>query len=130
MHNTALGSGSLDYGAGGTLDLGVSGLTVGNNVFIGNRTDNSDYKIRLDLAGSATGELTNNIEIRKSTAKAFVAEVGDGDTLTFSGSTTTGAGGGAGITKDGSGHAASLTNATNTFGQAGFTSKEGEAPNC
>ena len=114
LHNTALGSGSLDYGAGGTLDLGVSGLTVGNNVFIGNRTDNSDYKIRLDLAGSATGELTNNIEIRKSTAKAFVAEVGDGDTLTFSGSTTTGAGGGAGITKTGAG-TLRLTNANNSF---------------
>lgn len=113
-HNNALGSGGLDYGSGGTLDLGVSGLTVGNKVFIGNRTDSSDYKIRLDLAGNATGELTNNIEIRKGTAKTFVAEVGDGDTLTFSASTTTGAGGGAGLTKTGAG-TLRLTNATNTF---------------
>ncbi|MGB2560125.1 MAG: beta strand repeat-containing protein, partial [Akkermansiaceae bacterium] len=114
QHNTALGGGGLSYGSGGTLDLGVSGLTVGNSVFVGNRADNSDYKIRLDLAGSATGELTNNIEIRKGTAKAFVAEVGDGDTLTFSGSTTTGAGGGAGITKTGAG-TLRLTNANNSF---------------
>jgi autotransporter-associated beta strand protein len=113
-HNNALGSGGLDYGSGGTLDLGVSGLSVGNRVFIGNRTDNSDYKIRLDLAGNATGELTNNIEIRKGTAKTFVAEVGDGDTLTFSGSTTTGAGGGAGVTKTGAG-TLRLTNANNSF---------------
>ena len=113
-HNTALGSGQLSYGSGGTLDLGVSGLTIGNNVFVGNRNDNSDYKIRLDLAGNATGELTNNIEIRKGTAKAFVAEVGDGDTLTFSGSTTTGDGGGAGITKTGAG-TLRLTNANNSF---------------
>jgi len=123
-HNNALGGGSLDYGSGGTLDLGVSGLTVGNNVFIGNRTDNSDYKIRLDLAGNATGELTNNIEIRKGTAKAFVAEVGDGDTLTFSGSATTGAGGGAGITKTGAG-TLKLTNASNTF-SGKFYVDEGE----
>ncbi|MGB2351934.1 MAG: beta strand repeat-containing protein, partial [Akkermansiaceae bacterium] len=114
QHNTALGGGGLSYGSGGTLDLGVSGLTVGNSVFVGNRADNSDYKIRLDLAGNATGELTNNIEIRKGTAKAFVAEVGDGDTLTFSGSTTTGAGGGAGITKTGAG-TLRLTNANNSF---------------
>ena len=123
-HNNALGAGSLDYGSGGTLDLGVSGLTVGNNVFIGNRSDNSDYKIRLDLAGNATGELTNNIEIRKGTAKAFVAEVGDGDTLTFSGSTTTGAGGGAGMTKTGAG-TLKLTNASNTF-KGKFYVDEGE----
>ena len=124
-HNNALGGGSLDYGSGGTLDLGVSGLTVGNNVFIGNRTDNSDYKIRLDLAGNATGELTNNIEIRKGTAKAFVAEVGDGDTLTFSGSTTTNvAGNYAGITKTGAG-TLKLTNATNTF-KGKFYVDEGE----
>jgi fibronectin-binding autotransporter adhesin len=113
-HNNALGSGGLDYGSGGTLDLGVSGLSVGNRVFIGNRTDSSDYKIRLDLAGNATGELTNNIEIRKGTAKRFVAEVGDGDTLTFSASTTTGGGGGAGITKTGAG-TLRLTNANNSF---------------
>ena len=36
------------------------GWTVANNVFVGNRTDGSDYKIQLDLAGTATGELTGD----------------------------------------------------------------------
>jgi len=102
-HDTALGSGQLAYGSGGTLDLGVSGLTVGNNVFIGNRTDSSDYKIQLDLAGTATGELTGDIDIRKGTAGVFVTQVGADDTLTLSGILKTGVGGGAGLTKTGAG---------------------------
>ena len=102
-HNTALGTGQLDYGSGGTLDLGVTGLTVANNVFVGNRTDGSDYKIQLDLAGTATGELTGFIDIRKGSPGVFVAEVGADDTLTFSGLVKTGAGGGAGLNKIGAG---------------------------
>ena len=52
-NDTALGTGQLNFEAGGTLDLGVDGLTVANNIFIANRADTSDRTIRLDLAGSA-----------------------------------------------------------------------------
>lgn len=112
-HNSALGTGQLDYGAGGTLELGVDGLLVSNNVFVGNRTDTAARTIRLDLDGSNSGELTGQIEVRVDQAGEFVADVGADDTLTFSGNLVTGAGGGAGLTKTGGGTL--VLSGTNTY---------------
>lgn len=112
-NNTALGIGNLDYGAGGTLELGVDGLAVANYIFVGNRTDTAARTIRLDLGGSNSGELTGNLDIRVDTAGEFVADVGADDTLTFSGNLVTGAGGNAGLTKSGGGTL--VLSGTNTY---------------
>jgi autotransporter-associated beta strand protein len=101
--DTALGAGQLGFEAGGTLDLGVGGLTVGNKIFIANRADTSDRTIRLDLAGSADGELTNTFTLHEYTPGSFVAYVGTDDTLTFSGNVITTAAEGPGLTKEGAG---------------------------
>ena len=102
-NDTALGTGQLNFEAGGTLDLGVDGLTVGNKIFIANRSDTSDRTIRLDLAGSATGVLDDTITLQESTPGSFVAYVGTDDTLTFSGKVDTTATSGPGLTKEGAG---------------------------
>jgi len=113
QNNAALGTGNLDYGAGGTLQLGLDGLSVANVVFVGNRTDTVARTIQLDLDGSTTGELTGNIDIRVDNPGEFVADVGTDDTLTFSGNLVTGAGGNAGLTKAGAGTL--VLEGTNTF---------------
>lgn len=102
-NDTALGTGQLNFEAGGTLDLGVDGLTVANNIFIANRADTSDRTIRLDLAGSADGELTSTFTLHEYTPGSFVAYVGTDDTLTFSGNVITTAADGSGLTKEGAG---------------------------
>ena len=112
-NNAALGTGNLDYGAGGTLQLGVDGLAVANGIFVGNRIDTAARTIQLDLAGSNTGELTGNIDIRVDQVGEFVADVGTDDTLTFSGNLVTGAGGNAGLTKAGAGTL--VLEGTNTY---------------
>ena len=112
-NNAALGTGNLDYGAGGTLQLGVDGLAVANVIFVGNRDDTAARTIQLDLAGSNTGELTGNIDIRVDQVGEFVADVGTDDTLTFSGNLVTGAGGNAGLTKAGAGTL--VLEGTNTY---------------
>ena len=112
-NNAALGTGTLDYGAGGTLQLGVNGLSVANGIFVGNRDDTAARTIQLDLDGSNTGELTGNIDIRVDQVGEFVADVGTDDTLTFSGNLVTGAGGNAGLTKAGAGTL--VLEGTNTY---------------
>ena len=112
-NNAALGTGNLDYGAGGTLQLGVDGLAVANGIFVGNRIDTAARTIQLDLAGSNTGELTGNIDIRVDQVGEFVADVGTDDTLTFSGNLVTGAGGNAGLIKAGAGTL--VLEGTNTY---------------
>jgi len=112
-NNAALGTGNLDYGAGGTLQLGVDGLAVANGIFVGNRIDTAARTIQLDLDGSNTGELTGNIDIRVDQVGEFVADVGTDDTLTFSGNLVTGAGGNAGLTKAGAGTL--VLEGTNTY---------------
>ena len=112
-NDTSLGTGQLNFEAGGTLDLGVDGLTVGNKIFIANRTDTSDRTIRLDLAGSATGVLTDKITLHEYTPGSFVAYVGTDDTLTFSGNVVTTAADGSGLTKEGAGTL--VLSGTNTY---------------
>ncbi|MDA9260888.1 autotransporter-associated beta strand repeat-containing protein, partial [Puniceicoccaceae bacterium] len=112
-NNAALGTGNLSYEAGGTLQLGVNGLSVANGIFVGNRADTAARTIQLDLDGSNTGELTGNIDIRVDQVGEFVADVGTDDTLTFSGNLVTGAGGNAGLTKAGAGTL--VLEGTNTY---------------
>ncbi|MEM6278322.1 MAG: autotransporter-associated beta strand repeat-containing protein [Verrucomicrobiota bacterium] len=102
--SSAFGTSSLlNIRNDGTLELGANGLTVTNEFFI--RNDAGGVKtIRLDLAGSNTGELSGNSTINDITPGEFVVDVGTEDTLVFSGNHTSfGAGGGAGITKTGEG---------------------------
>ena len=121
-NNSALGTGTVSFGAGGTLVLGIDGLTIGNFVFVPNRADTVPRTIQLDLAGTNTGTMTNTIDMREG-GNLFVIDVGDSDTLTVSGSVNTGAGGGAGITKTGTGTLI-LTNSSHTVSGA-FKIQEG-----
>jgi fibronectin-binding autotransporter adhesin len=59
--------------------------------------------IRLDLAGTTSGTLSGELDIRRDTAGECDIDVGTDDTLTVSGAIVTGAGGGAGLTKLGAG---------------------------
>lgn len=111
-HITALGTNRFDFQAGGTLALGISGLSINNHIFVGNRTDTAPRVIQLDLAGTNTGTLST-IDIRQGGANRFVIDVGDSDTLTVSGTINTGAGGGAGLSKNGAGTL--ILNGTNTY---------------
>ncbi|MDA3923225.1 MAG: autotransporter-associated beta strand repeat-containing protein [Kiritimatiellae bacterium] len=93
---------SLQQPGGPTLDLGVNALSIANSFFIPN-WGGTAKTVRLDLGGANTGTLAGNVDIRFGTANGFVADVGTDDTLTYSGIIATGAGGGAGITKEGNG---------------------------
>ena len=98
----AFGTGSVEFENDGTIELGTSGLIVSNFVYVPNRAG-SLRTIRLDQAGSATGTFAGNMDVREDTANGYVMDVGADDTLTLSGTLSTGAGGGAGITKEGNG---------------------------
>ena len=99
----AMGTNLVAFENSATFELGVSGLTVANDVSVFNRPATDLRIIRLDLPGAATGTLTGTIDIRLDIAEAFAVDVGADDTLTMSGEVITGAGGGAGITKVGDG---------------------------
>jgi fibronectin-binding autotransporter adhesin len=102
--DTALGTGSFEFEAGGTLSLGTNGLSVGNLVRALNRTDTTARTVRLDIAGSNSGTLSGTVDIREYDAGLFVADVGTDDALTLSGTIENQASaGGAGITKTGDG---------------------------
>ena len=101
----ALGTGTVSMGSvttEQTLEFGASGMNLDNSFFIQN-TNGANRTIRLDVAGTATGVISGNTDLRLSSAGIFRYDVGADDTLTNSGSISNGAGGGAGITKIGSG---------------------------
>jgi len=114
--SAALGTGSFEFEAGGTLDLGVDGLSVGNTVRVLYRNDTAARTIRLDQAGSTVGELSGTVDLRWNGSNGFVLDVGEADTLTVSGTIVNQAGGGCGVTKTGAGTAV-LTGA-NTYSVA------------
>ena len=111
LHTKALGTGLTVWENDGTIELGANGLTISNAVLIGNRASATDAKrrYRLDLAGSNTGTLSGNFDLRQG---SLVLDVGTDDTLTLSGNLSTGANVG-GFEKTGAGTAV-LTGASNT----------------
>ena len=94
------------------LEFGATGMDLSN--FTQFQNSSGKKTITLDLAGNATGTISGTTDIRRSTAGQAEFVIGDGNTLTLSGTVVTQAGGGAGITKEGAG-TLRLTNATNTF---------------
>ena len=101
----ALGTGTVSMGSvttEQTLEFGASGMNLDNSFFIQN-TNGANRTIRLDVAGTATGVISGNTDLRLTSAGIFRYDVGADDTLTNSGNISNGAGGGAGITKIGSG---------------------------
>jgi len=104
------------------LEFGATGMDLSN--FTQFQNSSGKKTITLDLAGNATGTMSGTTDIRRSAAGQAEFVIGDGDTLTLSGTVVTQAGGGAGITKEGAG-TLKLTNATNTF-SGRFYVNEGE----
>ncbi len=102
LDNSAIGTGGVTFEKGGTLELGVSGLSLVNSFFAGNWSS-SPHTIRLDEDGLATGTLSGNVQIHDGTGSGFQVDVGTDDALTMSGKFYRTAGGGAGITKVGAG---------------------------
>ncbi|MEP4077290.1 beta strand repeat-containing protein [Haloferula sp.] len=103
-NDAAMGTGQLFFENDATFELGVSGLTVANELGIFNRPGALSLRtVRLDLPGTTTGSLTGAVDIRFAATNGFAVDVGTDDTLTMSGEISTGAGGGAGITKVGDG---------------------------
>jgi fibronectin-binding autotransporter adhesin len=98
----ALSSGEVRYERDGTLELGADGLSFSNYLFVPN-WGGTVRTLRLDLAGTNTGTWSGNIDVRWGMGQGFVQDVGADDTLTLSGTISTGAGGGAGLTKNGVG---------------------------
>jgi fibronectin-binding autotransporter adhesin len=100
-HANALGSKYLNWENDGTIELGVNGVTISNGATIANRSSATDGKrrYRLDLAGSNTGTISGNFDIRMAGTRF---DVGTDDTLTLSGSVYNGAGAGS-WTKEGAG---------------------------
>ena len=101
--SAALGTATVNIQNGGpTLDLGVNALSISNNFFVPN-WGGPAKTVSLDLSGSNSGTIAGNIDVRFGLSNGFVTDVGADDTLTLSGTLSTGAGGGAGITKEGDG---------------------------
>lgn len=98
----ALGSGLVTFEQGGALELGASGLTVANALFVPNWSG-TPHTVRLDETGASTGTLSGDVRIHDGTGSGFQVDVGTDDTLTMSGKFFRWAGGGAGITKVGAG---------------------------
>ena len=84
LHNKALGTGFFSWENDGTIELATNGLTIANFNAVYNRSSQTDGKrrYRLDLAGSNTGTLSGNFELRQG---SLVLDVGTDDTLTLSG---------------------------------------------
>ena len=101
-HNSALGTGAMTFEQGGILELGSDGLSVSNSLFLPNWSAGT-RTIKLDVAGTNTGTLSGNVDLRLDGAGEFVVDVGTDDTLTFSGVISNVAGGNAGIVKNSNG---------------------------
>ena len=111
LDNDALGQGKVQLEKGGTLSLGVNGMTIPNNVFFPN-WGGSEKIIELDLAGTNSGTFAGNMDYRFGLGEAIKYNVGSHDTLTLSGNGYSGAGT-AGFTKVGPGTL--IITGTNTF---------------
>ena len=100
-HNKAMGTKFITWENDGTIELATNGLTISNSVGIYNRASATDGKRRflLDLAGTNTGTMSGNFDIRMG---GTTFDVGTDDTLTLTGSVTNGAGAGS-WTKEGAG---------------------------
>jgi len=109
--NNALGSRSVTFEKGGTLSLGVDGMTIPNTVFFSN-WDGGEKIVELDLAGANSGTFAGNMDYRFGLGAGIKYNVGNQDTLTLSGNGYSGAGG-AGFTKVGSGTL--VITGTNTY---------------
>ena len=112
--NSAFGTSSLSVRNTSSIEFGANGLNLGNNVQIQNSVD-TVKTMKLDLAGTNTGTLSGQLDIRLSSAGDFVINTGADDTLTVSGRVYVGAGSGvAGITKIGAGTLI-LSGTTNSY---------------
>jgi len=99
QNSEALGTGLVRLNGGGELQFGADALDLSENV----RSQNSgaNRTIRLDLAGTNTGTLSGQLDIRNNGAGNFSIDVGADDTLSVT-SVIIGSGS-AGLTKEGAG---------------------------
>lgn len=102
QHNNALGTGRFLFETGGILELGVSGLTIGNRIEMPNWSAGT-RTLKLDLDGANTGEFSGNMWHQNTTFGTVQFNVGTDDVMTYSGNMEAGSASGAGIEKVGNG---------------------------
>ena len=110
QNSEALGTGLVVLTGGGELQFGADALDLSETVLVQNSGDNRT--IRLDLAGTNTGTLSGQLDIRSNGAQLFDIDVGADDTLSVT-SVIIGAGS-AGLTKEGDGTLIIEANSTYT----------------
>ena len=110
QNSEALGTGLVVLTGGGELQFGADALDLSEDVLVQNSGDNRT--IRLDLAGTNTGTLSGELDIRRNGAQLFDIDVGADDTLSVT-SVIIGAGS-AGLTKEGDGTLIIEANSTYT----------------
>ena len=110
QNSEALGTGLVVLTGGGELQFGADALDLSETVLVQNSGDNRT--IRLDLAGTNTGTLSGQLDIRRNGAQLFDIDVGADDTLSVT-SVIIGAGS-AGLTKEGDGTLIIEANSTYT----------------
>ena len=110
QNSEALGTGLVVLTGGGELQFGADALDLSETVLAQNSGDNRT--IRLDLAGTNTGTLSGQLDIRRNGAQLFDIDVGADDTLSVT-SVIIGAGS-AGLTKEGDGTLIIEANSTYT----------------
>lgn len=102
--SAALGTGTVttpSSGVGGDLVIGANGLNIANQIFVRNEGPTKTIRFAVDGINSAT--LSGRIQLHETNAGQFAIEVGEDDTLTFTGDLFFTGGGGAGLTKSGTG---------------------------
>ena len=109
-NSEALGTGLVRLNGGGELQFGANALDLSENVRVQN--NGANRTIRLDLAGTNTGTLSGQLDIRRNGAQLFDIDVGADDTLSVT-SVIIGAGS-AGLTKEGDGTLIIEANSTYT----------------
>ena len=110
QNSEALGTGLVVLTGGGELQFGADALDLSETVLAQNSGGNRT--IRLDLAGTNTGTLSGQLDIRRNGAQLFDIDVGADDTLSVT-SVIIGAGS-AGLTKEGDGTLIIEANSTYT----------------